>query len=119
MKHDYLHVKQTACRAVFLQGCHVFKSCRSTWKPVANPKNGNRFKTSPNRTFSNKKKSISSLQHIDLHACLRKSEDYFKTEYGEARASKWKEGHVKKYHCLIVILGKSSAKSELPQEVTG
>lgn len=55
MKHDYLHMKQTTCRVVFLQGCHVSKSCKNIWKPAANPQNGNMFKTFPDRIFSNER----------------------------------------------------------------
>lgn len=80
--------KQATCGVVFLQGYHVFKHCRNILKPVANPQNGNGFKTFPNRTFSNKKCMSSAGQQVSLDHCLRKSKDYFKTDYRGAEKPK-------------------------------
>lgn len=92
-----------------LQGYHIFRSFKSIQKPVENPQNGNRFKTSPIGHFQIKK-SIYSLQQVSLDSCLQKGEDYFKTEYREARETKQKVSCVKKYLCLIVILDKPFVK---------
>lgn len=80
-----MHVKQATCRIAFLQGFHVLKSDRSIRKQTHKMETDS--KLSPAGHFQIKK-SISSLQQVSLYPCLRISEDYFKTEYGEARETK-------------------------------